>query len=161
MEATTRLAKNAIVTLVSQGLYLGFGAIYAILLARNLGAWEFGVLSFAMNFTGIFAIGADVGLNILIIREIARDRPLAGKFLGNVVTLKVLLLVVVSGLMVGVIIFFGYPQQTTEVVYIFVLYTVFQTFITLFYSMFQAFEKMEYQAVAVTLNGKTVYNTKM
>ena len=69
------------------------------------------------------------------------------------VTLKLLLLVVIAGLMVGAMIFLGYPQQTTDVVYIFVIYTVFQTFITLFYSMFQAFEKMEYQAVAVTVNG--------
>ena len=153
MKATTRLAKNTIVTLVSQAFYRGLGAIFTILLARDLGAGEFGVLSFAINFTGMFAIGADLGLNALIIREIARDRPLAGKFLGNVVTLKLLLLVVIAGLMVGAMIFLGYPQQTTDVVYIFVIYTVFQTFITLFYSMFQAFEKMEYQAVAVTVNG--------
>ena len=93
------------------------------------------------------------GIERPIIREIARDRSLAGKFLGNVVTLKLLLLVVIAGLMVGAMIFLGYPQQTTDVVYIFVIYTVFQTFITLFYSMFQAFEKMEYQAVAVTVNG--------
>jgi O-antigen/teichoic acid export membrane protein len=153
MEATTLLAKNTLVTLASQTVYLGLGALVTILLARNLGAGQFGVLIFAINFTGIFAIGADLGLNFLIIREIARDRPLAAKYLGNVVTLKALLLIVISGLMVGVIVALGYPPQTTDVVYIFVLYTVFQTFITLFYSMFQAFERMAYQAVAVTVNG--------
>jgi O-antigen/teichoic acid export membrane protein len=157
MQATTRVAKNTILTSVSQAFYLGLGAIFTILLARNLGAGEFGVLSFAINFTGIFAVGADVGLNLLIIREIARDRSLAGKFLGSVVLLKALMLVVISGLMVGVMIFLGYPQQTTEVVYIFVIYTVFQTFITLFYSMFQAFESMEYQAVAVIANGTLMF----
>ena len=69
MKATTRLAKNTIVTLVSQAFYLGLGAIFTILLARDLGAGEFGVLSFAINFTGMFAIGADLGLNALIIRR--------------------------------------------------------------------------------------------
>jgi len=43
--------------------------------------------SFALAFTGIFGVFADVGLRQLTVREVARDKSLAGKYLlvqGNI-----------------------------------------------------------------------------
>jgi len=48
--------------------------------ARYLGAAGFGILSFALAFTGIFGVFSDLGLSTLTIREVARDKSLASKY---------------------------------------------------------------------------------
>ena len=51
--------------------------------ARYLGAEGFGILSFALAFTGIFGVFTNLGLSTLTVREVARDKSLASKYLGN------------------------------------------------------------------------------
>ena len=46
--------------------------------ARYLGAEGFGILSFALAFTGIFGVFADLGLRQLTVRAVARDKTQAG-----------------------------------------------------------------------------------
>ena len=41
--------------------------------APYLGAEGFGILSFALAFTGIFWVFLDLGLSTLAVREVARD----------------------------------------------------------------------------------------
>ncbi|KAF5432375.1 Membrane protein involved in the export of O-antigen and teichoic acid [Candidatus Methanophagaceae archaeon] len=48
--------------------------------ARYLGAAGFGILSFALAFTGIFGVFADLGLRQLTVRDVARDKTLASKY---------------------------------------------------------------------------------
>ena len=50
-----------------------FNIIYT---ARYLGVTEFGVYSFAMSFTTLFMVLADIGVSQLIIREIARNKKI-------------------------------------------------------------------------------------
>ena len=46
--------------------------------------------SFWFAFTGIFGVFADIGLRQLTVREVARDKSLAGKYLGNIAIMKVI-----------------------------------------------------------------------
>lgn len=55
------------------------GLALSIFIARNLGAVVFGKYSFA--FTAIFAVFSDLGYNTLRIREVARAKSVAGKYL--------------------------------------------------------------------------------
>jgi len=41
----------------------------------------------------------------------------------------------------------GYPEQTTKVVYLIALSTIFNSYSGIFYSIFQAHEKMEYKSL--------------
>ena len=49
-------------------------AVLLILVARSLGGESFGRISFAYSFTYLFVLLTDFGLNILLVREVARDR---------------------------------------------------------------------------------------
>jgi O-antigen/teichoic acid export membrane protein len=121
-------------------------------IARYLGPSGFGVLSFALAFTGIFAVFADFGLQLLITREVARDKNLTQKYLANFSLMKIILAVFAYSLIAIIINLMGYPWQTIQVVYLLGVFVVLSAFTQMFYSTFQAHERMEFQAVGQLLN---------
>jgi O-antigen/teichoic acid export membrane protein len=156
MNTVQRIAKNTAVMLIAQvaSLLLSFFAVMYI--TRFLGPAGFGILSFAMAFTGIFAVFGDLGLSLLTVREVARDKSLAPKYLANVALMKVILVVVTFGLISLTINLMGYPQETIRVVYLLGLSVIFAAFTQTFYSMFQAFERMEFQAIGQMLSAALI-----
>ena len=99
MNTVQRIAKNTVVLLVSDIISKALGFFYVMYTARYLGAEGFGVLSFALAFTGIFGVFTDLGLQQLTVREVARNRSLAGKYLGNIAVMKLILVIITFGLM--------------------------------------------------------------
>jgi O-antigen/teichoic acid export membrane protein len=151
--AVQRIAKNTGLLLVSQVISYLLGFVYIMYTARHLNKEGFGVLSFALAFTQIFGVLIDLGLGPLIVREVARDKSLASKYLANIGVMK-LVLAVITFILAGLVInLLGYPIQTVRVVYLIVLSVIFIAFTRLFYSIFQAFEKMVYQSLGQILNG--------
>jgi len=158
MNTVQRIAKNTGVLLISQIVSRVLSFFYIIYTARYLGAEGFGILSFALAFTGIFGIFTDLGLSTLTVREVARNKSLTEKYLGNVVIIKLVLVVIVFGLIVLIINFFGYPEQTIKVVYLIALSTVCNAFSQIFYSIFQSHEKMEYQSLSHILSSILMFS---
>ena len=77
MNIVQRIAKNSLVLLASNIISKILGFFYLMYIARYLGAEGFGILSFALAFTGIFSVFSDLGLGPLTVREVARDKSLA------------------------------------------------------------------------------------
>lgn len=115
--------------------------------ARYLGAEGFGILSFALAFTGLFATFTNLGLSTLTIREVARDKSLVSKYLGNIGLMKIVSVIVMFMLIAVIINLLAYPQQTIVVVYIIALSVILDAYSIMFYSVFQAHERMEYVSV--------------
>ena len=84
MNTVQRIAKNTGVLLVSQIASYIIGFFFVMYTARYLGAAGFGILSFALAFTGIFGVFSDLGLSTLTVREAARDKSLARKYFRNI-----------------------------------------------------------------------------
>ena len=153
MNTVQRIAKNTGVLLFAQIASCILGFFVIMYTARYLGAEGFGVLSFALAFTRIFGVFADFGLSPLTVREIARDKSLASKYLGNIAVMKVFLVIITFGMIALTINLLGYPEQTIKVVYLVALSVVFGAFSLMFYSIFQGYEKMEYQSIGRILSG--------
>lgn len=147
MSTVRRIAKNTAVLLLSNILALIFRFFYVMVAARYLGAEGFGVLSLAIAFGAIFGILADLGLAPLTTREVARDKSLAAKYLGNIAVIKLLLALVTFGAIVIAAYLLGYPEKTRHVVAILALATIGDRAATMLYAIFQAHEKMQYQSV--------------
>ncbi len=148
MDTAKTVGKNILVLFVSQIASMGFGFFYLILSARYLGPELFGLLTFALAFTGIFGLLLDLGLNNLAVREVARDKSRANEYLSNITFIKLIMGVITFGLTVVVVHSLGYAEETIAIVYLLTLSTVFSAVIASFYVIFQSFEKMEYQSVA-------------
>jgi O-antigen/teichoic acid export membrane protein len=153
MSTAQRVVRNTAVLIASNISSFVLGFFFTMYVARHLGADGFGVLSFGLAFTAIFGMFADIGLQTLMIREIARDKALAAKYLGNVAVMKLLLVVLTFGLMALVINVLDYPPQTVNVVYLLGLATVLNAFSLMFYGVFFAYERMEFQALGQVLAG--------
>lgn len=152
MNTVQRIAKNTGVLLVSRIASYTLGFFFIMYTARYLGAEGFGILSFALAFTGIFGVFSDLGLSTLTVREVARDKSLASKYLGNIAVMKIFLVIITFSLIALTINLLGYPEQTIKVVYLVALSNIFSAFTSMFNSVFRAYEKMEYQSVGHILS---------
>ena len=146
------IAKNIGILLLSQIITLILGFLYIVYIARYLGTSGFGILSFAIAFTGIFVVLVDLGLNFLTVREVSRDKSLAGKYLGNTIAIKIILAIITLSLIFLVVNIVKYPQETVIVVYLIGLSVIIGSFSGIFTSIFQANEKMEYQSYSQIIN---------
>ena len=157
MSKARKIAKNTVFLFISQIISYILAFFYMIYIARYLGADGFGILSFALAFTGIFSILADLGLNTLTVREIARDKSLTGKYFSNVVLIKIILAALTFGLVAVVINIMGYPQEVINVVYFVALYSILTAFYGIFNSIFQAYEEIEYQSIGQVLSNVLLF----
>ena len=153
MNTVQRIAKNTAALFAAQFVVAILGLVLSIFIARSLGDVIFGKYSFALAFTAIFAIFSDLGYNTLLIREVARDKSQASKYLSNVISLRALLSLVIFALIVITINLMGYPADAKNVVYLFGIYTLVTSFSAVFKVTFRAFEKMEYEAGITILAG--------
>ena len=151
MNTIQTIAKNTGVLAISQVITSILGFFLLIYIARYLGEVGFGKYSFAISFTALFVIFADLGINQLIIRELARNKELTNEYLTNVSIIKLLLSFLAFGFIVLTINIMDYPRDTTYAVYLFGIYMILTSFAQTFRSIFQAFERMEYDAVVMVI----------
>jgi len=151
MSTVQRIARNTTLLLLSNVASFVIGFFFTMYVARHLGAAGFGVLSFGLAFTAIFGVFTDIGLQVLMIREIARDKALAQKYLGNVAVLKIVLSLLTFGLIALTINLMDYPFETINVVYLIGLSVVFSAFSSMFYGVFRAHERIEFESVGQVL----------
>jgi O-antigen/teichoic acid export membrane protein len=120
--------------------------------ARYLGAESFGILSFALAFTGTFAIFSDLGLNMLTVRQLARNKTLTSKFIGNITVIKLVLSLITFVLIALTINLLDYTEKTIIVVYLIALSVIISNFSKILYSIFQAHENLKIQSIGEVLN---------
>lgn len=134
MNTVQKIAKNSLVLLASNIISKILGFFYVMYTARYLRTEGFGILSFALAFTGMFGVFADMGFSTLTTREVARDKKLANKYLGNIAMMKLILVTLTFGLIALTINLLGYPEQTIKVVCLIALSVVFTAFVLMFNS---------------------------
>ncbi|WP_414468849.1 flippase [Methanobacterium sp. ACI-7] len=157
MNHIKKIAKNTTVLLVSQVISYILAFFYMIYIARYLGADGFGILTFALAFTGIFGIFADMGLNTLTVREVSRDKSLTNKYFSNVLLIKIILSVLTFGIIILSINLLNYPQEAINIVYLIGLSVIITATSGIFNSIFQAHEKMEYQSIGLIINNVLLF----
>lgn len=82
-------------------LRMGVGLLLAVWIARYLGPEEFGLLSFALAFVGMFGAVAGLGLQNIVVRDIVRDITCKEETLGTAAVLQLVLGLLTYGCMMG------------------------------------------------------------
>lgn len=144
---SVRIIKNTSALALGEFITRILSLVLIIYLARYLGDTGFGRYSFAFAFTSLFLVVVDPGVNTVVIRDIARNKTLAGKYTGNILVLRAFLSLIAFSLIAGIINLMGYPDETKLAVYIVGIYTIMTSFSQLTRAVFRAFEKMEYEAL--------------
>ena len=125
--------------------------ILMVYAARLLDQASFGKFSFALSLSFIAIITADLGINQLLIREIARDKNNANKYFINAFVVKLIFALITYIFIILLLNGLNYPKDTRYVVYLIWIFTIISTFTDLFYSIFRAFERMFYDSLIKTL----------
>lgn len=157
MSTAKRIVKNTSVLFIATiiGYILGF-FVFAYT-SRYLGAEGFGVISIALSLAAIFGIIIDLGLNTLTVREVARNKDLADKYISNTLLIKIILSILTFGLIILSTKIIGYSEQVSYVIYIITFSTIFAAFTGIFNAIFQAYEKLEYQSIGTVLNAVLMF----
>ncbi|MDD5342173.1 MAG: flippase [Patescibacteria group bacterium] len=128
-----------------------------IWLARYLGASDYGKLGFALSLVTLFSVTIDFGFGTLAIREVARDKSLANKYLDNILSLRVLLSFIFLGLIMALV-FLGGKDLT--IVYLIMLtgaQVIFLNLIQSFVAIFRAHNQMQYEVIGKLIFSATVF----
>ena len=152
MSVIKRIAKNTAALVISNVTCAVLGMLYGMYTARYLGADGFGVISLAIAFMSLFSIFSDLGLQQLMVREVARDHRLLDKFLGNILFTKIFLVILAYTLILITIYLLNYPTSTIQIVGIVGLSMACSAFTGALNSIFQALERMEYVSFGSILN---------
>jgi O-antigen/teichoic acid export membrane protein len=121
--------------------------------ARYLGAELYGIYSFAMFFSFLFATLSDGGLTLIMTRETARDTGKAGAYAGSVALMKVGLVLFSLLLLWGALALMNLSPLKVEAVYVAAVANLVYFYGLTAIGVFRAFERMEYESVVLVLQG--------
>ena len=151
MSQVRTIFKNMSWLLISQIIASICGFIWTIIIAQYLGVNDYGILGFAISFTGILGVLNDLGIGTHIIRHIATDYDSANHYLGNAIPLKSLFSTFNFGISLIILIIMKCDPITIEITLLFTIESIIKSFFALFSSTFQAFEEGKYQAIGNTI----------
>ena len=126
--------------------------LWTILIARYLGVSDYGIVSFAISFTGLVVIFMDLGMSTYITRELAKHKEMVSKYVNNIFFFKIFLSIIlffISGL---ILVLLGSPNLTIIVTLIFTIEMIAISMTNFLNGIFQAFEQVKYQAIGTILN---------
>ena len=147
MSNVTRVTKNTLWLTLAEIAGKGVGFVIALIVARYLGPENYGYYAFAISFVTLFQVVVDFGLRPLLVRELARDLSLAGKYVGNFVALKLLLSVVMFGAVSFGLWLYGAPVNLFYLTIIATIYVILMSFEDMLRGVFQAHEKMKFETI--------------
>ncbi len=131
--------------------------IYFIFLARLLGPEDAGKYLFAVSFAMAFSILTDLGLNTTFIREVAKNKERLELYLGNILSLKIILSIFTFLILVLSIGLFNKPPLIQFLVYLAGISILFDSFAHLFYGIFRAYQNLKYESKGVILHQSLVF----
>ncbi|MFH1257225.1 MAG: flippase [Candidatus Diapherotrites archaeon] len=155
MSTAARIAKNTFFLASGQIAWLFLSLLLLAVAGRQLGVDDFGKYAFAFSFAAIFLAFTEMGFGQLIVRDVAREKSLTEKYLGNIFSAKLLLGLAAFALAALLVNLLGYPADTKTAVYLLSAYTVLSSLAGLAKNVFRAHEKMKYES-AITVSAKTL-----
>lgn len=150
--AENRIARNTIYLTIATVGQKALAFLYFILIARLAGVEGTGKYFFVVSFTTIFSIFVDLGLSSVLIRETAKKREMAGKYLGNILGAKVVLGVLTYLAVIVAINVMGYPSTTKFMVYLSGIVMLLDSFNVTFYAVFRGHQNLRYESMGVVVS---------
>jgi len=145
-KAGTRMSKNVMSIVVGQGANFLLQALYFVVLARVLGATEYGVFSGVFALVNALTPYTTLGSGLLFLRYVSLDRTQAKVYWGN----ALLTAFVLSLVMAGLLLFLGPILTGTKAPMLFVVLSIANGFMFQVAAMagqvFQTYEQMKTMA---------------
>jgi len=157
-ESARRIAKNSLAPIVLNLFNRGIDFAFAFIMLRILGPADAGIYYYAIVIFGWFDILTNFGLNTLLMREVARRRDEAGRYLFNSTLLRLGLAALGVPLLIGFLLARqalvqpALEPQAVAAIALLYLGLAPNSLSTGLTALFYAFEKAEYPAAITTLS---------
>ncbi|MBF0370813.1 MAG: oligosaccharide flippase family protein [Magnetococcales bacterium] len=146
-----RLAKNSLFSFLTMVAHLLMLSVQYIVVARYLTVEEFGEYSFIVAFVSSIMTLAHLGIQPIIVREIAVDRENAGLHFGQGLLIRVMGLTVGSGIVLVSALFLDLREQLLIALVIALAAEYLLGLAALGKGFFQAIERMEIETVIMAV----------
>jgi O-antigen/teichoic acid export membrane protein len=105
-----RISANTFVQILGKIISTAFSLVTVSLLTRYLGKEGFGSYTLVFTYLSFFSISADLGLQLTMVREIAKKKEASSIYYGSFFWLKLSLVLFSTLLALAVLVFFPYPR---------------------------------------------------
>jgi O-antigen/teichoic acid export membrane protein len=149
MSIGKKIIKNTFILTSGQVLSKILNLILLLILTRMLGKNGFGLYSFALAFGSMFILFSHLGINTLLVRDIAQDKSKATEYI-NITLSSVLVFSLFTFLIINITAYLsGWDNAERLIIFIISIYVIFDSISRYLNSIFRAFEKMEYEAIVI------------
>src|SRR5882672_1987220 len=120
--------ENAFWLIFEKGFSLFVGLVVAISVARYLRAESYGLLNYALSFVSIFSAFSTLGVDQIIVRELAKEPAKKDLLLGTGFVIKVVGTLMMIAVMVVIMIFMDHNAFTNTLILVIAIAEIFKTF---------------------------------
>lgn len=145
-----RYVKNSAWMLAEYGLKVISAIFVTIYVARYLGPEQFGILSYALAIVAIFMAISRLGMESILVRDLARYPDERQAYMGTAFGLMLIAAFIGTALLAGLIYFLEADPQTRIYIWVISSSLLFQTFLVVDYN-FQSQVKAKYSSIAKSL----------
>jgi len=142
------VAVNTAVQFAGRAAILGLAAVSVAIITRYLGPTLYGRYALALAYIQLFGVLADVGLFTIVVREISKRPERTTRLVGNAMTLRALVSVVVVAIALAVSLALPYTPQVRVAILIAAVPFVLGLLSTAIVTVFQARLRMERAMIA-------------
>jgi len=125
--------------------------VYFTLLARFLGVETIGKYTFALAFTTIFSIVADLGLQPVLVREVARAKERASNYVQTILGIKIVLSIVAYGGVLVAAYLLGHPPLTLQLIALAGIVMMLDALHLILYGVLRGLQNLKYEAVGMVV----------
>ena len=151
--------RNMLWLLLSQGATWGVSILLLVIVPSELGDTEFGEVSFAAVYVGLFSLVAVFGTAEFLTKTLSRETELVGHYVFNVLLLKLAVSISLACVALALAIALGFNDRTIELIALYCLGMVFNVLNNVVVGGLQGLQRMARPAmlnVASTYFGAAV-----
>lgn len=152
MNNFTIVFRNTLFLTLSEVFLKIIGFLWIVFLARSLSVELFGRYSFVNSFIAIFSFLPDLGVGLIVIREIAKKRNEASLYLGNSLILNGVLSIVTVLLILSAVFVLNYSSEVALLIGVASLTLFVSTLRSVGIFYFDGMERMNVSAVLNSTN---------
>ncbi|MFH1097492.1 MAG: oligosaccharide flippase family protein [Candidatus Desantisbacteria bacterium] len=151
MSTAKRVTKNIFFKFSGEIVVRVLSLLFITYLIRTLSVSEYGRFNYALSFTTMFAFLIDLGVGVILMREVAKNKEAAPKYFGNILILKLISSIITYFLIIFSIHLLSHDKTTIFLTYIFGLWLIGQCLIEFQTAFFIAFEQLKFEAIVNTI----------
>jgi len=148
MRDSLKVSTNSFFLMLNEGFHAVVSICVVAVLVRYFSIEKFGDYAFILALCGIFQVTTDMGVNQIVVREIARKREMAAKIFSASLFLRLIFSILTFALIVFSINLVTSSSEIIRATYICGLGVVILFFYNLILAIFQGYERMEFVTIA-------------